>query len=316
MVGLYSIAHAQYALSTENDIIVNLLPTDPAPGNRVYATAESYATNLDGATIRWTLNGKEIAKGTGVKNVSFIVGKLGQQSLLQVDITTAEGVSVQKEIRINPASVDILWEANTYTPPFYKGKSLFTPESTITFEAVPHIMRNGKEIPAQNLIYKWTQNGTVLGDTNGYGKNKISFVGSIISRPIQMEVEVTDPISNDVAYSQINVTPADPMVMFYEKDPLYGVSFAKAFGSTVSLVRNELEVLAVPFFYSPTNLEYVWTVNNDTLPGDNGPSKVFRRVGDTFGIATVNLQINNTNKVLQTGQRFLNINFTKESTSF
>src|SRR3989344_1173365 len=50
-------------------------------------------------------------------------------------------------------SVDLLWQGETYTPPFYKGKSLWSNQSRITFFA----MTNGLGNPA-NLSYKWTKN--------------------------------------------------------------------------------------------------------------------------------------------------------------
>src|SRR3990167_742525 len=82
-------------------------------------------------------------------------------------------------------SVDILWQGDTYTPPFYKGKSLWSNQSRITFVAIPQGLGN----PA-SLNYKWTKNGTVLGNINGIGKNTLSFTDSILSRPQTIRVDI------------------------------------------------------------------------------------------------------------------------------
>src|SRR3989344_2819964 len=82
-------------------------------------------------------------------------------------------------------SVDILWQGEVYTPPFYQGKTFWSKQSRIPLVAIPQSLGN----PA-NLTYKWTKNGTVLGNVNGVGKNSIYFVDSILSKGKTIEVEI------------------------------------------------------------------------------------------------------------------------------
>ena len=74
----------------------------------------------------------------------------------------------------NAQSVDILWQGEVYTPPFYQGKTFWSKQSRVTLVAIPHGLGN-----TANLNYKWTKNGTVLGNINGIGRNYLSFVDSI-----------------------------------------------------------------------------------------------------------------------------------------
>ena len=50
-------------------------------------------------------------------------------------------------------------QARRYTPPFYKGKKIFTSESVIKFIAIPNfVTSNNKKIPASDLVYTWKIN--------------------------------------------------------------------------------------------------------------------------------------------------------------
>ena len=43
---------------------------------------------------------------------------------------------------VNAQSVDLLWQGETYVPPFYKGKSLWSDQSRITLFAIPQGLGN------------------------------------------------------------------------------------------------------------------------------------------------------------------------------
>jgi len=90
-------------------------------------------------------------------------------------------------LHLRAQEVDILWQGETYTPPFYKGRALWSSQSRITFLAIPHGAGIGN--PA-NLTYRWTQNGTVLGNINGIGKNTLSFTDSVLSKPQTIKIDV------------------------------------------------------------------------------------------------------------------------------
>ncbi len=87
--------------------------------------------------------------------------------------------SVTKDIPITPEDLDIIWQANSYVPPFYEGKALFPPVGTVSFVAMPgFIDSNGNPVNPKKLIYTWSQDTTVLGDKSGYGKNVLTVQGT------------------------------------------------------------------------------------------------------------------------------------------
>ncbi|OHA96350.1 MAG: hypothetical protein A3D49_00450 [Candidatus Zambryskibacteria bacterium RIFCSPHIGHO2_02_FULL_43_37] len=119
-------------------------------------------------------------------------------------------------------SVDILWQGTGYIPPFYEGKMLWAKQSVITLVAIPQGLGN----PA-NLNYKWTRNGTVLGNVSGIGKNSLTFMDAVFSKPYTIKVEIVDGNEETRAEATQVIAARDPLLLVYENHPLYGYLFNK-----------------------------------------------------------------------------------------
>lgn len=299
-------------VDSSSDISIGTLPTNPGPNQSIQVTIESYSINLNSSKISWYVNNKLITQGVGIKTIPTQTGNLGSETVISVQIDT-ETETLTKKLTIIPTSVNILWEARTYTPPFFKGKALFSHQSNILFTAIPRIVVKGKEIPKENLIYTWSKNGVILGDKNGYGKYTLPQTGSVISRPFSIEVEVSDPNTGITAFNTTNVQPIEPEIIIYKTDPLYGVEYSKAILDSLPLSGKEITLTAVPYFFSNIeNISYNWSINgNDISDGQNTSTRVFRKVGEVFGISQINLKIIQKNKILQFASHNVSIEFLK-----
>ena len=309
---------AQFDLKIkESDISFEINPPFPNPNEIVSLKIDSFATDLNNATIHWVVNGKLVGSGKGLKQIRFDSGKAGQETKIDIGLDLKDGYSVEKHITIKPSSVDLLWEAETYTPPFFKGKKLYTHQSVVKLVALPHIMKNGVEIDPDKLVYSWAKDGEILGDKSGYGKNILKISTSIISRAMYIDVEVTDPDTGFTAYNGTALSPIEPKIVLYRKDPLYGPMYNVAMTKTYPLNTSEVEILAVPYFFSTNNLNeniiYTWNINNeDIVDNENKSSRIFRKVGDVFGISNISVKIEHLQKILQTGDTDITIDFKKE----
>jgi hypothetical protein len=301
------IARAQIGNLPQTEIEVQLLPENPKPNSTVSVFVNSYAANIDTSKITWKIDGKTIKSGTGDKTFSFKVGNTNTTTTLDIVIETTTGETIEKTYNIKPTSVDLLWESEGFVPPFYKGKSLFSYQNKITITAIPHITdTNGQEISANNMVYNWTKDGSALTGSSGFGKNSFSFVPSIISRPFTIEVNVSTMDSDGVGYASIDLAPSDPIVLFYRKDPLYGIGFQKALLGSVGIGSSrEITTVGIPMFFGTTNansadLVYKWYINGTSINSSPTQStQVFRQNGDTVGTSNISLSIENDNKILQ-----------------
>jgi hypothetical protein len=317
-------AHAQFNSPLPTSINVDIEPSTPKPYDTVTVTLSSYDTDLDGATITWSVNGKKQGSGVGQKVLSFSVGAANTTTALAITIVTSQGETINKSYSIRPTSVDLIWEATGYTPPFYKGKTLFSHQDVIEFIALPHITNsNGVEIPPQNLVYTWTRNGTVVGDFSGYGKYTYSVQSSIVSRPLDIQVEVTSPNTDAVGSAEVVATPVDPTVLMYEKNPLYGIQFQKALADGTTLTGSkEINVIGEPYFFGTTDahdasLSYNWNINGSTIDSDTTvTTRTFREPDNSNGgTSNISLTVNNSNQILQSATYGFNLTFSKTSTS-
>lgn len=294
-----SIANAQ---SFGETLDVNVSPANPGPNTRVYMSVRNVSQNLDTLQITWSLDGRVAKQGTGVKDFEFTTGALGSVSSVTV---SAGGIS--KNVQVRPTEVDLVWETDGYVPPFYKGKALRVFQGNLRLVAIPHFVNSqGVSLNPNSLIYSWRNSGVLNAEASGYGKNSLAFSGSVISRPLTIEVTVSTPDNSYRGSKQITIEETAPMILLYEDHPLYGVMYNNAINNKEFSLRNtELKVTAAPYFFSAQNkdaekLTYSWSVNgSNTQSSLFKESVVLRREGTASGLSNISLQLDNKNEFLQ-----------------
>jgi len=204
-------------------------------------------------------------------------------------------------------SVDILWQADTHVPPFYRGHNKWSYQSKITFLAIPQGLGN-----STNLNYRWTNNGTIIGPNSGVGKNSYSFTDPIISRPKKIKVEIVTPAEEILAESSITVSSSAPEIFVYENNPLYGLMLNREINGTYQLQSGEVTLEAVPSFFSEydyrdNTISYSWT----EAGGEKytGKSATYRAPENSSGSSLISLDISNSYRMLQTTKRNLLVKF-------
>ena len=206
-------------------------------------------------------------------------------------------------------SVDILWQGEAYVPPFYQGRNLWSKQSIINFVAIPQGLGN-----SANLNYKWTKNGTVLGNINGVGKNTLSFIDLILSKPQIIKVEIVSGEDEVLASASITVTPTPPTLAIYENNPLYGFMFHKETSGVYELQEKEITFTAFPFFFSTLNradnaINYEWRTNVGEV--ENRNSVTYRAPDDAVGSSEVGVNASNKDKITQSASKSFSIEFGK-----
>ncbi len=297
------------------ELNVRITPGEPRAREEVTATLTSTSVNLATARVLWTINGARAMEGAGLTQFTFRVGALGSVSRVGVFVTTPLGETIERTFEIRPAEVDLLYEAITYTPPFYAGKALPTSKSKIKMLAVPHfISENGKRISEETLIYTWQQDRRILGSLSGTGKNTILIE---TPRPLQethivVSVSSGDGIRN--ARSEIVISAKNPEVILYEKHPTLGVRYGSALTPEITLTEEEITVRAEPYFFSAEdvasgNLRFAWSLNESLITPPLRIDEISFRKNGGAGTAQLTLGIENVAKILQSAAEKLLIRF-------
>jgi hypothetical protein len=302
-------------------LTIELDPLNPAPGNKVTATVRNLPMEFSGGQVAWSLNGKKQLAGSNILSFPFIASGYGQTMTLTVDLTSLDGqATTQKTLSFIPAGVDLIYEAVSYTPPFYKGKAFNSNQGTVVVVALPEIFTaNGQKVKATNLNYRWYKDGVLQNSASGLGQSYLTFSGSVPIRDAEIKVIVSTVDKKITAEKSLIITHTSPQLIFYENSPVYGLMFNKAIKETVKLLADEFEVKAFPYFMSvdyanDSNLQYQWMVNGrltDNLEKDSS-AMVFRQERAGAGTADVSVKIQNTLRIFQSVDNNFILNFEKQ----
>lgn len=298
---------------------IKTTPKNPGPSEKVTVSVESYLTDLNKATISWSLDGKTVERSVGKKTFSFQNGPSGKTTRLAISIVTNTGESIVKELSWNPVGLTILWQADTYTPPFYRGKALLSAQANVRAVAIPDNTGGQNALSAGSLVYVWEKDGTNVSEASGYGKNSFSFLGPKPYESANVKVRASSINDTVSAETRIDVSLSQPFILFYEKHPLLGVWYNRPFGTDITLNRKEFSISAEPFFFSnetsdtPT-LRYDWAVNGNAVQ-NYGHTIVLRNDAGTKGDSVISLAMRGLRQTFQSGSQELRVHFMGEESA-
>lgn len=292
----------------EESLSVNIFPESPGPNENVSISLESFSINLKTSNISWTQDGVSIASGLGITNVIIQTPSEGSNTVIVVRIAKATGGISERTITITPAAVSLIYEALTYTPPFYKGGAVFTRESSARFTALTNFIKPGVgKINPNQLLYTWQVNDYVIEELSGVGRNVLEYPGALVQRGMDVSVEVSSIDGVLTGADEIFIDIEEPKVLMYEKNPLYGPLFEKAVSGQFMMERDEISLIAVPYFFDArtsgdSSLDFNWFVNGREAQTLLGRELTLRNETGEEGLATVSLVTEQIDHILQSAQ--------------
>ncbi|MBI1957257.1 MAG: hypothetical protein HYS44_02265 [Candidatus Niyogibacteria bacterium] len=308
IAGLFALApvsplSAQLSVGTFSTMTISIFPEHPGPNQSVTATFNGFSVDLDGARIQWFHNGRSAANGTGLKTYTFTTRGAGTEETLRAVATAPNGKQREASFSFRIGDVDLVWRADTSAPPWYSGKHLASPRSRVIVSAVPHLISGGREIPASQLIYQWSENGRFEQALSGAGKQTFAFrTGEANTIKHEITVEISNTSKSVVIEKSVTVPIQNPFVLFYEEHPLEGPR-----GRALSSVRpfamargDDKEFRAASFFFSgQAPLDYQWTINGAETE-KAAPASVLRlKSGGFLGRAAIQTKITNLANIFQ-----------------
>lgn len=297
---------------------VVLTPKFPAPSEVVTAKVVSNAFNIDNSLITWVVGGKVRLEGVGKKDFTFTTGEAGTEIPLRVEVTTPDFGVVAKNINIRPSDVDILWEADTYTPPFYKGKALATSQSYIKVLGVPSFVdKTGSAISSDNLIYFWKKTYTPNPNDSGVGRNTYFYRAAYTFNDDTIETTVSSPDNGLSINKKTKISILEPKIVFYERKPLEGVRYENSLLGNFTIKEQEVTLRAEPYFFSlitanNNGAAFTWQLDRKNL--DVSPDRksefTLRKPESGSGHAGISIKISNTGYDLQSASKNMTLSYT------
>jgi len=299
---LYFSAFVTFA-QTDGDISLTLKPENPGPNSRVTATIQSFSVDLNKAKISWLINGKEIATGTGKMNFDFTTGQSNTKTNLEIQIETTDNVKINKKIALDGGEVNLLMSAaDSFVPPFYRGRSLPARESQIKVVAMPNVKSGTKNLKQEDFVYSWTRNLNFA--QSGFNKSFFIFKQGILDNFEKISVNIDSVKDGLKASKEISIAPTAPKIVFYEKDPVRGVNYNKALNQGLRLSKKETIIVASPYFFSSKNikksdLSFKWSMNDNLIP-DITTNELPIQIGQPGGTTKIGVEIESKSRLYQT----------------
>lgn len=308
MVIFGNTANAYTETNTGLPMVLELTPAEPGPNQKVSAVLKSYSFDLNAATIDWKVNGAAATTDKKSTAITFTTGSIGSVTVLDVSAVLGTDKN-QKTITIRPASVNLVWQADSLVPKGYRGKPLAVSGGEVTIIALPNFIgANGSTIKPEELIYEWEKDYQRIANLSGLGKNTFKIIAGTGGTA---GVRVSTADKKISAVNSIQIVPATPKVVFYENHPLNGLMANRALVGQYELESNEITLAAEPFYFSPENLRFNWALNRRAFtPNSSLPNQaLFGRPTSGSGQAQVGIEIVNPNKTAENASSLLNILF-------
>lgn len=305
---------AQFSLlETTPDLSITMEPSYPGPHQNVVLTLRNPFGPLTDGVVRWSAGGKTIAEGEGKESIEIQTGALGSKTV--VTAALSDSPEAQTSITIIPTSIDLLFEATSYVPPFFPGRPLPSPGTRVRLLTIPHFLSDGVEIPSSKIVFTWRQNGAVVASVSGRGK-----ASAILPAPALFGADVisVEARSQDGAYgglASVRIPAIDPYPTLYLDHPLFGVEYYKALAETTNVPEAEMTFAAVPYFAdtgSPNDprLSYLWEINGTrVVASSTSASAITINANQSRGVARLSLTITSPFNVYLQAENSWNIIF-------
>ncbi|MDP3965293.1 MAG: hypothetical protein Q8Q13_00650 [bacterium] len=291
--------HAQLiAQGTAGEIVIRMTPENPVPGGYVHLSAFSSAIDLERSDITWYADRNIIAQGLGTTETDIAAGTAGTEIDVVVIAQDASGRTASGEAFIRPAEVDLVWESDSYVPPFYRGRALPSAGTKIRAYAIAQLkLSNGTPVPESDITYTWRRNGSVIQTASGRGRSFAIFSAPTLFGTDLIEIEAVSAYGTLSGKAGLSISSVEPVLGLYDDHPVFGILYNNKFGITASVKDAEKTFVAVPYFAQANSsddsqLVYNWRVNGQSVAADYArPSAITINSEKSDGNADISLSL-------------------------
>jgi hypothetical protein len=280
-----------------------LSPAFPNASEPFTAKLEGMTSNI--TSVVWFINGKE---QTGEKNKRSISTTADTTMTIGAKITDSAGKTTTLTKTITPIRIDIIVEANTLVPPFYKGRSLGSSGSSLKATALVF----GKNIDSRSLRYSWKTDGIIENELLGAGNNTFFFTPQL-QKEVSLTVSVLSSQNTILGKKTISIPVAEPEVYFYERNPLRGLS-TRALTNPFVFIGEEMSIRAEAYYVEPESLSdsfsKQWKINNvpvETSGADKNELTIEKQ--GNSGKATLLFKIRHLEDLIQGTSKSIDVQF-------
>lgn len=283
----------------ESSAVIRVYVTQSSPNNSLQMKLISPILDLRESLISWHVNNELLVEGRGVTDAAVPIPQTGTALDIAASIVTPDGDTAYAYFSFTPAAVDLLWEADGYTPPFYKGRTLPGVGAAVTFVAQPTFIGSEGRLADKDLMYTWRRGERVLGSSSGKGKSSLTLRDPLLGAET-ITVDVRTPDGALSARSSVRLPEPATQLRLYENHPLFGTIFHTALSATAFTTESEMTFQVIPYFAPARSIDdgtltYEWRVNQRPVAlNASKPSQITINAEGSDGIALIELDLGHT----------------------
>lgn len=290
---------------------ITIIPSSPTPNEEVTAEVRIFSFETNTARIIWTRNGSVSLSGIGAKTFRFRVGDIGKKETIQVTARATDGREIQTIKEFLIGDIDLLWFADTATPPEYGGKALASPFSLITVTAIPHFSAGGAQLFSKDVLYEWSVDGRKDANASGIAKNVLHFRAGAVTGNHQVALKAINKLKNSVLEKTASIPIREPEAHIYEERPLEGPNVGQSLSQTTFRLGDIKSFRAIPYFFPKEDspfLSYAWKQNDEEKITAEPFFFLFHSGEAGRGTFTIDVLVKNTKHTIQKALAQLIIN--------
>lgn len=292
---------------------ISMFPKNPEPFQEVTLVLTSYSYDVNLAKITWKAGKSVLLSGVGAKQLKLRAGGLGEETTISYIAETAAGEVVTGSITVSPQFVDLIYESpESYTPPFYEGRTLPSEGARVRVTALPSISEGGRLIPISNLSFSWYINGEFYQTTAGRAGSSASIPLDYLTTATDIQVTIRSPRGN-VSEKTISVYPVQPLPLLYAYDELLGTNYSHAYAGRMEL-SSDVTLKLEPYYLSTNGtlsktVQYSWYIDGLPISPQEKDLLTLKPKENSYGARKLSVIIENTKRILQKAQMDMEIVF-------
>lgn len=295
-----SLAQSHSALQLETN------PSYPQPGETYTVSVRASTETSPRSNIIWYINGTQKTELSAETTITLQAEDTPTRVTAQVTLASGEKTEVSRTI--SPYRIDLVVNANTYTPYFYAGRKLPSSGSDVTVRAL--VFKNNTQVQS-GLSYLWKVGNSVQNGGAVQGADMLSF-----SPSFETEIVVSVDIVNtqgEVLGHETRVIPlAEPELYFYERNPLRGL-LPTALHDPYTLIGDEMNMRAEAYFIDDDlasgHAFAQWYIDGKEASFGEVPQEITLRKEGNSGTSKIMFNIRNLDALLQGVKKTITVRF-------
>ena len=273
-------AYSVNAQQTNPPFDIELQDLEPYTTTRASLVNGSQAVDSF-TSIVWEIDGVEIIATNNRLFVDIPLKGVGESTDIVVSVETAQNLSFTIQRLVYPVAFDLLVEGDVFTPAFYEGRKIVSPQSPIRVSAVILFVDGSRTYTEKDFSFQWQFNDFPV-PINSINQSSVILPSlDYVQSPGNLRVIASHKNAPIFLKKNLDIEVESTKVVLYENHPIEGVYSNNSIGGDV-LLNNQTNFFLLPLFFNRrsilnSNIYFAWFENGVEIHSGRDSDSLFVR---------------------------------------